>query len=110
MHKFLRSFLCSSLLAGALLSSTAAFAAPELSGQINLNTASQEQLELLPGVGPAIAKKVVDYRAQKPFEDPTHLMRIKGIGRKTFAKLKPYLAVKGESTLHEVEGGEQTKK
>lgn len=37
-------------------------------------------------------------------------MRIKGIGRKTFAKLKPYLAVKGESTLHEVEGGEETKK
>lgn len=110
MKNYIRSFLCSSLLAAALLSSSSASAAPELSGQVNLNTASQEQLELLPGVGPAIAKKVVDYRAQKPFEDPTHLMRIKGIGRKTFAKLKPYLAVKGESTLHAVEGEGEIKK
>ena len=103
MRNTLRSLLCGGLMAAALLSSTPALAmAPELAGQVNLTTASQEQLELLPGIGPAIAKKVMDYRAQKPFEDPVQLMRIKGIGRKTFAKLKPFLVVKGENSLHVV--------
>ncbi len=76
--------------------------APELEGQLNLNTATQEQLELLPGIGPAMAKKIIDFRAAKPFSEPLQVVRIKGIGRKTFEKLKPMLTVKGETTLREV--------
>lgn len=79
-----------------------ALLAPVLEGQINLNTATQEQLELLPGIGPAMAKKIVDYRASKPFAEPAQVVRIKGIGRKTFEKLKPMLTVKGDNTLREV--------
>ena len=81
---------------------TFALLAPELEGQCNINTATQEQLELLPGIGPAMAKKIIDHRASKPFADPSHIIRIKGIGRKTFEKLKPRLTVKGETNLREV--------
>jgi len=76
--------------------------APELEGQVNLNTATAEQLELLPGIGPSMAKKIIDYRAAKPFAEPLQVVRIKGIGRKTFEKLKPLISVKGENTLREV--------
>lgn len=90
-------------LAGA---TTFALLAPELEGQCNINTATQEQLELLPGIGPSMAKKIMDYRASKPFSDPAQVIRIKGIGRKTFEKLKPRLTVKGETNLREVAADE----
>ncbi len=84
--------------------------APELEGQCNINTATQEQLELLPGIGPSMAKKIIDYRAAKPFAEPMQVVRIKGIGRKTFEKLKPMLTVKGETTLREVSKDESEAK
>ena len=102
MHKLIRSLLCGAALISALAISTPASAAPELSGQININTATEGQLDLLPGIGPSIAKKVLAYRSSKEFGDITHLMRIKGIGRKTFNKLKPYLSVEGANTLQAV--------
>lgn len=77
----------------------ALFAAPALEGKVNINTATQDQLELLPGIGPAMAKKVIAYRSKRPFKDVTHIIRIKGIGHKTFRKLKPFLAVEGATTL-----------
>lgn len=70
-----------------------------LEGKININTASSSQWQLLPGVGPAIAGRILAYREKRPFRDPLHLLRVKGIGRKTFAKMRPYLSVKGETTL-----------
>ena len=81
------------------------FATPELRGQVNLNTATVEQLDLLPGVGPATAAKIVNYRTRRPFRRPSHLMRIKGIGKKTFARLRKYLAVEGDTTLEVVGTG-----
>lgn len=102
MFKRITSFLSLSTLAAALLVATPAFAAPMLEGQININTATAEQLELLPGVGPAMAKKIVDYRANKPFQEANHLVRIKGIGPKTFAKFKQYVVTKGDTNLREV--------
>ncbi len=77
----------------------AKLAATPLGGQININSASQKQWEMLPGIGPATAKKLVAYSTKKPFGDVTHVMRIKGIGRKTFSTIKPYLSLKGETTL-----------
>ncbi len=75
-------------------------ASAQLEGTLNLNTATKTQLMLLPGVGPATADKVLAYREHRQFQRPAHIMRIKGIGKKTFAKLRPYLAVEGETTLH----------
>ena len=89
---------------------TFALLAPELEGQCNINTATQEQLELLPGIGPSMAKKIIDYRTAKPFAEPMQVVRIKGIGRKTFEKLKPMLTVKGETTLREISKDESEAK
>ena len=76
--------------------------APQLDGKLNVNSADAKQWELLPGIGPATAKKLVDYRAKRKFGDLTHVMRIKGIGRKTYDAIKPYLTLDGETTLHVV--------
>jgi competence protein ComEA len=76
----------------------------KLEGKINVNTASAEQWELLPGIGPSTAAKLVDYRNKQKFGDVTHVMRVKGVGRKTFAQIKDYLALEGETTLKLVSG------
>jgi competence protein ComEA len=102
MFKRIASFLSLTTLAATLLTATPAFAAPALEGQININTATVEQLELLPGVGPAMAQKILEYRKNKPFQETNHIVRIKGIGPKTFAKMKQYLTLKGDTTLREV--------
>ncbi|MEM6293836.1 MAG: helix-hairpin-helix domain-containing protein [Myxococcota bacterium] len=68
-------------------------------GTLNLNTATERELMMLPGVGPATAAKVVAYRRRHKFTRPAHVMRIKGIGKKTYARLRPYLAVDGVTTL-----------
>lgn len=102
MFKHIRTIISLSTLAATLFTASPAFAAPALEGQININTATAAQLELLPGVGPAMAKKIVDYRANKPFQETNHLIRIKGIGPKTYAKFKQYLTLKGETNLREV--------
>ena len=57
--------------------------------RINLNTATQAQLETLPGVGPSTAKKIMDYRARRPFTRTSQLRHIKGIGAKTYRRLAP---------------------
>jgi len=61
--------------------------------KVNVNTASVEQLQELPGVGPVTAKRIVDYRDKTPFSTPEQLMEVKGIGAKTFAKMKGFIAV-----------------
>ncbi len=70
-----------------------------LTGVVNLNTASEAQLRLLPGIGPAKAKRILEQRAKRPFATSDQLMRVKGIGRKTWRRLKPNLAVAGQTTL-----------
>ncbi|HEX2571577.1 MAG TPA: helix-hairpin-helix domain-containing protein [Polyangia bacterium] len=71
----------------------------KLSGVINLNQADAEALELLPGIGPTRAAAIVEYRKSRPFKRVDDLVRIKGIGKKTMVKLRPYLAVSGQTTL-----------
>ena len=60
---------------------------------INLNTASAEKLATLPGIGPSIARRIIEYRdAQGLFEAVEDLMNVKGIGPKKFERIKPYLS------------------
>ena len=61
---------------------------------INLNTASAADLENLPGVGAKMAERIVEYRQKNgPFKKIEDLMNVKGIGEKSFLKLKPLIAV-----------------
>jgi len=57
--------------------------------QININTASESQLTELPGIGPAIAERIVRHRQQiGPFKAVEDLKQVKGIGDKIFIKIK----------------------
>lgn len=61
---------------------------------VNLNTATPAQLEMLPGVGPALAQRIVDYRQQAGgFKKVEELMNVRGIGEVSFLKLKALITV-----------------
>lgn len=71
-----------------------------LAGTLNLNTATEAQLRMLPGVGPAKAQRILDFRKSKGnFQRVRDLRRVKGFGYKTMQTLTPYLSVTGDSTL-----------
>ncbi len=71
----------------------------QLSGQLNLNTATAQQLDQLPGVGEKAAKRIIEYRTKTPFARTEELVKVKGFGKKRFEKLKNNLAVSGPTTL-----------
>jgi len=63
-------------------------------GKININTASETELQKLPKVGPAMAKRIVEYRASvKSFKTVEELKNVKGIGPKIFDQLKAYITL-----------------
>lgn len=77
-------------------------ASKDLTGKLNLNTATEDQLQLLPTVGPAKAERIVSWRKKNGgFKRTADLRRVKGFGYKTLKKLEPYLDIKGETTLSE---------
>lgn len=62
--------------------------------RVNLNTASLEELDSLPGIGPATAKLILEYRQQYGgFAAPEEIMNVKRIGEKTYEKLKDRIRV-----------------
>lgn len=74
---------------------TAVGAAPGAAGAVvNLNTASQAELETLPRIGPALAQRILDYRQSNGrFAQPTDLLKVSGIGQKLFDGLKDRVTV-----------------
>jgi competence protein ComEA len=76
----------------AKTSAARASAAP--GAPVNLNTATQAQLETLPGVGAKAAQRILEYRQKNgSFKKIEDLMNVKGIGEKSFLKLKPMLTL-----------------
>ncbi len=62
--------------------------------KININTASAEQLTSLKGIGPKKAQAIIEFRKKNgKFKKLEDLMLVKGIGKKTFEKIKPYLTL-----------------
>jgi len=90
-----------------LLAGAQPLIAGELRGALNLNTASVEQLILLPGVGESRALAIVALRKQLGgFKRVEQLTDVRGIGERSLEKLRPYLVLKGETTLVELEEAE----
>jgi len=64
---------------------------------VNLNTASVTQLQTLPGIGASAAQRIVEYRQKNgAFKKIEELMNVRGIGEKSFLKLKPLITVGAE--------------
>lgn len=61
---------------------------------MNINTASQAQLEMLPGIGPALAEAILSYRTDfGPFVTTEQLMEVPGIGEKRYAAVEKLICV-----------------
>ena len=74
--------------------STAATVKATAASPVNLNTATQAQLETLPGIGAKAAQRILEYRQKNGnFKKIEDLMNVKGIGEKAFLKLKPLLTI-----------------
>jgi competence protein ComEA len=89
---FLQSWMLALVLCGTLL------AGPRRPPEhpVNLNTATVTELMQLPRVGPKTAQRIIAFRVEHgPFQRPEDLMAVKGIGEKTFQRLRPYITVAG---------------
>ena len=72
----------------------AAKTAPAAGGVVNINTASTSDLESLPGIGAKTAERIIEYRQKNgPFKKVEELMNVRGVGEKSFLKLKPQITV-----------------
>ena len=80
-----------------LLTAQARAEKTKLEGVVILNTATPDELRLIPGVGPARVRNILAYRRAHPFRTVDELARIKGIGRKTIRHWRMHLAVGGPS-------------
>ena len=69
-------------------------AKPLPEGMVNINTADEKELDKLPGVGPAMAKRIVEYRTENgAFQSPEEIKRVKGIGDAKYEKMKDKIAL-----------------
>ncbi len=71
----------------------------ELSGVVNLNTATAAQLDLLPGIGEKAARRIIEHRSKTPFAKIDDLRKVKGFGAKKMEKLKSFLTTSGPTTV-----------
>lgn len=68
---------------------------------MDVNRARPAELELLPGIGPSLARRIVEARTQHgPFKQAKDLLRVKGVGNKTLQKLQPFLRFESKQLEH----------
>lgn len=79
---------------GPSLSTTAIGGGEAVPGKVNINRASLEELTRLPSVGESRAREIIAQREKSPFQKPEDIMKVSGIGQKTFDKMKDMISVK----------------
>ena len=81
------------------LAAQAADSEPGLTGTVNVNTATAEELQLLPGIGAARAEALIELRKQRGgFKSLEQLKDVKGIGDASLERLRPYVRFQGKTT------------
>ena len=76
----------------------------DVPASVNINTASVKELDALPGIGTKTAALIVEYRQKNgPFKKIEELMNVRGVGEKSFLKLKPQLTVAAAATASKIE-------
>ncbi len=84
------------------LGMVAALPAGAAEGVVNINNADAAALSLLPGVGPSTAGRIVEFRTENgKFESAADLMLVRGIGERSFERMRSYVTIEGDTTLTE---------
>ncbi len=91
----------STIVAAQTRTNSGATAKPAAAAIVNINTASAAELDALPGIGAKTAALIVEYRQKNgPFKKIEELMNVRGVGEKSFLKLKPQLTVGSAKADH----------
>ena len=99
MRRILRGMVAAGLVGGLALGTVAVgLARPAVvqaaqESRVDLNTATVEELATLPGIGPAKARAIVEYRGKQRFSTPEELMQVQGVGAKLFERLRDHVTV-----------------
>ncbi|HXN41002.1 MAG TPA: helix-hairpin-helix domain-containing protein [Myxococcaceae bacterium] len=74
-------------------------APPRVTGVVNLNNGTPEQLKMLPGVKDKAVAEIIAHRAKHPFTRPEELVKVKGFSKKRYERVKPFITVRGDSSI-----------
>ena len=85
---------------GSTLQARFCFSVEQVEGKVNINTATEAQIALLPGIGPKLATEVVNYRTNNGgFKTIDDIKKVSGVGDKKFEKIKDFVVLEGETTI-----------
>lgn len=76
------------------------FSVEQIEGKVNINTATEAQIALLPGIGAKLAEEVVNFRTtNNGFKTIEDIKKVSGVGDKKFEKIKDFVILEGETTI-----------